>query len=86
MAETTEVTPQRKRDIRDSNGFILTALAGGHTLFHWMIQGFVVLLPEIQATFHLSAVGVGALVTTRELASGIVSLPGGFLIDPLRRY
>jgi MFS family permease len=51
-----------------------------------MIQGFVVLLPEIQATFHLSGVGVGALVTTRELASGIVSLPGGFLIDPLRRH
>ena len=86
MAETTEVTPQRKRDIRKSNGFILSALAGGHTLFHWMIQGFVVLLPEIQATFHLSGVGVGALVTTRELASGIVSLPGGFIIDPLRRY
>ncbi len=86
MAETTEVTPQRKRDIRNSNGFILSALAGGHTLFHWMIQGFVVLLPEIQATFHLSGVGVGALVTTRELASGIVSLPGGFIIDPLRRY
>ena len=86
MAETTEVTPQRKRDIRDSNGFILSALAGGHTLFHWMIQGFVVLLPEIQATFHLSGVGVGALITTRELASGFVSLPGGFIIDPLRRY
>ena len=86
MAETTEVTPQRKRDIRKSDGFILSALAGGHTLFHWMIQGFVVLLPEIQATFHLSGVGVGALVTTRELASGIVSLPGGFIIDPLRRY
>mgnify|MGYP002527793603 FL=1 len=86
MAETTGVTPHRKRAIRDSNGFILSALAGGHTLFHWMIQGFVVLLPEIQATFHLSGVGVGALITTRELASGIVSLPGGFLIDPLRRY
>ena len=86
MAETTGVTPQRKRDIRDSNGFILSALAGGHTLFHWMIQGFVVLLPEIQATFHLSGVGVGALITTRELASGFVSLPGGFIIDPLRRY
>ena len=37
-----------------------------------MIQGFVVLLPEIQATFHLSGVGVGALVTTRELADGDV--------------
>ena len=86
MAETTGVTPQRKRDIRNSNGFILSALAGGHTLFHWMIQGFVVLLPEIQATFHLSGVGVGALITTRELASGFVSLPGGFIIDPLRRY
>ena len=86
MAESVELNPRRKSDIRNSNSFILSALAGGHTLFHWMIQGFVVLLPEIQATFHLSGVGVGALVTTRELASGVVSLPGGFIIDPLRRY
>ena len=86
MAETVEAHFHRHGDVRNRGGFVLSALAGGHVLFHWLIQGFVVLLPEIQATFHLSDVGVGALVTTRELASGLVSLPGGFIIDPLRRY
>ena len=86
MAETVDANFHRHGDVRNRGGFVLSALAGGHVLFHWLIQGFVVLLPEIQSTFHLSGVGVGALVTTRELASGLVSLPGGFIIDPLRRY
>ena len=86
MADKVEVSPQRDRDIRSNGGFVITGLASGHILFHWLIQSFLVLLPEIQSAFHLSAVGVGALLTTRELASGIVSLPGGFIVDPLRRH
>ena len=86
MADTVEVTPQRPRDIRSKGGFIITGLAGGHVLFHWLIQSFVVLLPEIQAAFNLSPVGVGAVLTTRELASGIVSLPGGFIVSAIRRH
>ena len=43
------------------------------------------MLPEIQATFHLNGVGVGAILAVRELASGIVTLPGGVVVDMLRR-
>jgi len=65
---------------------MITSLAVGHTVFHWIIQSFVVLLPEIQSTFHLSGVGVGGIFTIRELVSGLVSLPGGVIVDGIRRH
>ena len=65
---------------------ILPGLAIGHVVYHWIVQSFVVLLPEIQATFSLSAVGVGGLVSARELAAGAVALPGGIATDMVRRY
>ena len=85
MAEL-EITPAAKKEIRLRGSFLISGLATGHALFHWVIQSFVVLLPEIQTAFGLSAVGVGALVTTRELVSGIVSLPGGFIVSTIRRH
>ena len=65
---------------------ILPGLSAGHVVYHWIVQSFVVLLPEIQAAFSLSAVGVGGLVTAREIAAGIVALPGGVATDMARRY
>ena len=64
----------------------MPGLASGHVMFHWVIQSFIVVLPEIQAAFGLSAVGVGGLLTARELAAGIVALPGGVAVDIVRRY
>ncbi len=64
----------------------MPGLASGHVVFHWVIQSFIVVLPEIQAAFGLSAVGVGGLVTAREVAAGIVALPGGVAVDIIRRY
>ena len=61
-------------------------LAAGHTVFHWIVQSFVVALPEIQQAYHLNSVGVGGILSARELASGLVALPGGVLVDVLRRY
>ena len=55
-------------------------------MFHWIVQSFVVVLPEIQSTFNLNAVGVGGILSIRELASGLVTLPGGVVVDLLRRY
>ncbi len=55
-------------------------------MFHWIVQSFVVVLPEIQTTFGLNAVGVGGILSIRELASGMVALPGGVVVDLLRRY
>ena len=61
-------------------------LSVGHVVYHWIVQSFVVLLPEIQAAFSLSAVGVGGLVSAREIAAGVVALPGGVAADIVRRY
>ena len=65
---------------------IVPGLAAGHTVFHWIMQSFVVALPEIQQAFHLNSVGVGGILSARELASGLVALPGGVLVDILCRY
>ena len=65
---------------------MVSSLAIGHVAFHWIIQSFVVVLPEIQRTFGLNAVGVGGVLTMRELASGLVTLPGGVVVDLLRKW
>ena len=69
-----------------SRSIIIPGLATGHAFFHWILQSFVVVLPEIQSTFGLNAVGVGGTLSIRELASGLVALPGGVVVDLLRRY
>ncbi len=65
---------------------IVPGVAVGHSMFHWILQSFVVALPEIQQAFGLSSVGVGGILSAREFASGLVALPGGVLVDILRRY
>ena len=65
---------------------IIPGLATGHVVFHWIVQSFVVALPEIQQAFQLSSVGVGGILSARELASGLVALPAGVVVDILRRY
>ena len=59
---------------------------GGHGIFHWFNQSFLVMLPEIEATFGLNKVQVGAITATREIAGGIVMLPSGVILDILRPY
>ncbi len=88
IKDTTQPQPQsdEDRDVRLRGGFIVSGLASGHAPFHWFLQSFVVVLPEIQSAFQLSAVGVGAILTVRELASGIVALPGGVVVDILRKH
>ena len=78
-------TNQVGTDVRQKGGFIISGLAAGHIVFHWIIQSFIVVLPEIQSAFQLNAVGVGGILTVRELASGLVSLPGGVIVDLIRR-
>ena len=73
--------------IRPRRGnFIIAGLTSGHGVFHWFLQSFLVLLPEVEATFGLTKVGVGLISTTRETVSGIVTLPGGVLADIFRRH
>ena len=72
--------------IRGSGNFIIAGLTSGHGVFHWFLQSFIVLLPEVEATFGLSKVGVGSISTVRELVSGLITLPGGIIADGLRKY
>ena len=74
------------RDIRRRGGFIISGLTGGHGVFHWFTQSFIAMLPEVQAAFGLGGVGVGGITATRELVSGLVTLPGGIVADALRQH
>jgi MFS family permease len=65
---------------------LLTAFTIAHGVFHFMQQSFAVMLPAIKEIFGISAIQIGALMTAKEIAMGISSLPGGVLSDRLRRY
>jgi FSR family fosmidomycin resistance protein-like MFS transporter len=69
-----------------SGARILAAFTIAHGIFHFMQQSFAVMLPAIKETFGISAIQIGALMTAKEIAMGISSLPGGVLSDRLRRY
>lgn len=88
MAETpvSEHQTEERQGLRRTAPFILSALSGGHGIFHWFTQSFFVMLPAIVATFGLSGLQVGAIATTREMVSGIIALPGGVVTDMLRRH
>ncbi len=73
-------------DVRGRGGFIISGLTSGHGVFHWFTQSFIAMLPEVQAAFALSGVGVGAITSVRELVSGLVTLPGGIIADSLRKH
>ncbi|MXY76001.1 MAG: MFS transporter [Acidimicrobiia bacterium] len=73
--------------VRASPGWLMIpGLVVGHSVFHWIAQSFVVVLPEIQQAFNLSSVAVGGILSARELASGLVKIPAGVASDALARY
>ena len=80
------VNTEGQKGVRKGATFIIGGLTSGHGVFHWFTRSFEVMMPEVRDAFGLTGVGVGGLATTRELASGIVSLPGGIITDMLRRY
>ena len=86
MQQTETATPVDRSHLPLGGRTIMPGLAVGHVVFHWVVQSFIVVLPEIQAAFGLSAVGVGGLLSAREVAAGIVALPGGVAVDIIRRY
>jgi len=82
----SETTEGETQDIRSTARVMVTGLAVGHVAFHWILQSFVVVLPEIQRTFGLNAVGAGGILSMRELASSMVALPGGVVVDMVRKW
>ena len=69
-----------------SRRIMIPGLASGHATFHWIVQSFAVALPEIQMAFGLNAVGAAGVMSARDLAAGLIALPGGVVVDVLRRY
>lgn len=89
MAEAhhqVDVVPAEKPGFRSGPTFIIGGLTGGHGVFHWFAQSFIVMLPEVREFYMLSAVQVGAITTTREFISGLIALPGALITDMLYRY
>ena len=64
-----------------SRNLLASTLVSGHGLKHLYMSAFTVILPELKAGLDLSNVATGALVTARDLSSGIITLPAGFLAD-----
>jgi MFS family permease len=72
---------------RRGAAFIIGGLSSGHGVFHSIQQSFIVVLPEVRdLLLGGSIIAVTSIQTTREIASGVVALPGGVLTDVLRRY
>ena len=66
--------------------FLLGTLTFGHTVIHWYQQMFPVFLPMIKADLGLSAVQVGGLMTAKQGASGLLTLPSGFVADAFNKH
>ena len=78
---------EEQRGFRRGAAFIIGGLTSGHGVFHWLTQSFLVVLPEVrELLLGGSVIAATSIQTTREIASGVVSLPGGILTDALRRY
>ncbi len=72
---------------RRGAAFVVGGLTGGHGVFHWIAQSFIVALPEVRdSLLGGSVVAATSIQSAREIASGVVSLPGGVLTDALRRH
>ena len=66
--------------------FLLGTQTFGHTVIHWYQQMFPVFLPMIKADLGLSAVQVGGLMTAKQGASGLLTLPSGFAADAFNKH
>lgn len=78
---------EEHRGFRRGAAFIIGGLTSGHGVFHWLSQSFIVVLPEVRdLLLGGSVIAATSIQTTREVASGVVSLPGGVLTDALRRH
>ena len=72
---------------RRGAAFIVGGLSSGHGVFHSIAQSFIVVLPEVRdLLLGGSVIAVNSIQSAREIASGVVALPGGVLTDALRRY
>ena len=69
------------QDLTKGRTLLATTLVSGHGLKHLYAAAFSIVLPEIKGGLGLSNAATGALVTGRELSSGLITLPAGFVAD-----
>ena len=81
-----EIASGEPQSLRLTARIMVSSLAIGHVGFHWILQSFVVVVPEIQQTFGLNGIGVGGIQAVRELTSGLITLPGGVVVGMLRKW
>ena len=81
LSATNDSVEKSRSSVRILSGYTIA-----HGIFHFMQQSFAVMLPAIKETFGINPIQIGALMTAKEIAMGISSLPGGVLSDRLRHY
>jgi MFS family permease len=82
----SDIAFRARSDIRDSNGFILGSMTTSHAIFHAFHQSLLVMLPNVRDTLAISDLQTTAIATVREVTAGGVDLPGGVVMDLLRRH
>ncbi len=85
MQDSRSLSGER-RDIRQQNGFILSGMTASHALFHAFRQSLLVLLPNVRDSMGLSDVQTTSITAIQEVAAGCIDLPGGVLMDLLKRH
>ena len=63
----------------------LGVLSIGHGVTHLVDTSFNVLLPYITTTLGLTNFQIGAVASIRQIGFGIVNLPGGLVVDMVKR-
>ena len=79
-------TLHNAQEPQEERKFLLGTLIFGHTVIHWYQQMFPIFLPFIRADLGLSEVQVGGLMSAKQGASGLLTLPSGFAADAFNKH
>jgi len=86
MADTSKTESSTGPETESNCQNLLGSLVFGHTIIHWYLQFFPVILPGIKDTLDLNDIELGTLSTIREGSSGLLIMPSGFLADSFYKY
>ena len=75
---SSSIPPQNRK-------LTLGVLSIGHGVTHLVDTSFNVLLPYITTTLGLTNFQIGAVASIRQIGFGIVNLPGGLIVDMVKK-
>ena len=84
--QQSRAIPIPPADIRQRSSFILSGLTASHALFHTFRQSLLVLLPNVRDAMGLTDVQATSITAIQEFAAGFIDLPGGVVMDLLKRH